>query len=152
MSWIFYFAISFYTRVYFLIFFSNKVFFPCSILHLYLPIIYLNLICWYFIWNQFSLCCFPLMYSFFPVHFGGIPVFDHLNQAFLLFTILLLVFQKYCISKLKKKLSAFFFSVEYSIMLNSYLLVLLFSQKGKRHVYPNVHHSTVYNSQDMEAT
>ena len=27
-----------------------------------------------------------------------------------------------------------------------------FSQKGKRHVYPNVHHSTVYNSQDMEAT
>ena len=26
------------------------------------------------------------------------------------------------------------------------------NQKGKRHVYPNVHHSTVYNSQDMEAT
>ena len=25
-------------------------------------------------------------------------------------------------------------------------------QKGKRHVYPNVHCSTVYNSQDMEAT
>ena len=25
-------------------------------------------------------------------------------------------------------------------------------QKGKRHVYPNVHHSTVYNRQDMEAT
>ena len=25
-------------------------------------------------------------------------------------------------------------------------------QKGKRHVYPNVHRSTVYNSQDMEAT
>ena len=24
--------------------------------------------------------------------------------------------------------------------------------KGKRHVYPNVHRSTVYNSQDMEAT
>ena len=24
-------------------------------------------------------------------------------------------------------------------------------QKGKRHVYPNVHRSTVYNSQDMEA-
>ena len=26
------------------------------------------------------------------------------------------------------------------------------SKKGKRHVYPNVHHSTVCNSQDMEAT
>ena len=26
------------------------------------------------------------------------------------------------------------------------------NQKRKRHVYPNVHHSTVYNSQDMEAT
>ena len=26
------------------------------------------------------------------------------------------------------------------------------SQNWKRHVYPNVHHSTVYNSQDMEAT
>ena len=26
------------------------------------------------------------------------------------------------------------------------------NQKGKRHMYPNVHHSTVYNSQDMEAT
>ena len=26
------------------------------------------------------------------------------------------------------------------------------NQKGKRHVYPNVHHSTVYNSQGMEAT
>ena len=26
------------------------------------------------------------------------------------------------------------------------------NQKGKRHVYPNVHCSTVYNSQDMEAT
>ena len=26
------------------------------------------------------------------------------------------------------------------------------NQKGKRHVYPNVHHSTVCNSQDMEAT
>ena len=26
------------------------------------------------------------------------------------------------------------------------------NQNGKRHVYPNVHHSTVYNSQDMEAT
>ena len=26
------------------------------------------------------------------------------------------------------------------------------NQKWKRHVYPNVHHSTVYNSQDMEAT
>ena len=26
------------------------------------------------------------------------------------------------------------------------------NQKGKRHVYPNVHRSTVYNSQDMEAT
>ena len=26
------------------------------------------------------------------------------------------------------------------------------NQKGKRHVYPSVHHSTVYNSQDMEAT
>ena len=106
MSWIFYFAISFYTRVYFLILFSNKVFFPCSLLHLYLPIIYLNLICWYFIWNEFSVCfCFffPLSYlAFFAMHFGGIPVFDHLNQAFLLFTILLLVFQKYCISKLKK--------------------------------------------------
>ena len=25
-------------------------------------------------------------------------------------------------------------------------------QKGKRHEYPNVHRSTVYNSQDMEAT
>ena len=25
-------------------------------------------------------------------------------------------------------------------------------QTGKRHVYPNVHRSTVYNSQDMEAT
>ena len=25
-------------------------------------------------------------------------------------------------------------------------------QNQKRHVYPNVHHSTVYNSQDMEAT
>ena len=25
-------------------------------------------------------------------------------------------------------------------------------QNGKRHVYPNVHRSTVYNSQDMEAT
>ena len=24
--------------------------------------------------------------------------------------------------------------------------------QGKRHVYPNVHRSTVYNSQDMEAT
>ena len=24
------------------------------------------------------------------------------------------------------------------------------NQKGKRHVYPNVHRSTVYNSQDME--
>ena len=26
------------------------------------------------------------------------------------------------------------------------------NQKGKRHEYPNVHRSTVYNSQDMEAT
>ena len=26
------------------------------------------------------------------------------------------------------------------------------NQKGKRHVYPNVHRSTVYNSQDIEAT
>ena len=26
------------------------------------------------------------------------------------------------------------------------------NQKGKRHVYPNVHRSTVYNSQDMETT
>jgi len=26
------------------------------------------------------------------------------------------------------------------------------NQKGKRHVYPNVHHSAVYNNQDMEAT
>ena len=26
------------------------------------------------------------------------------------------------------------------------------NQKGKRHVYPNVYRSTVYNSQDMEAT
>ena len=26
------------------------------------------------------------------------------------------------------------------------------NQKGKRQVYPNVHRSTVYNSQDMEAT
>ena len=26
------------------------------------------------------------------------------------------------------------------------------NQNGKRHMYPNVHHSTVYNSQDMEAT
>ena len=26
------------------------------------------------------------------------------------------------------------------------------NQKGKRHVYPNVHRSIVYNSQDMEAT
>ena len=26
------------------------------------------------------------------------------------------------------------------------------NQKGKRHLYPNVHRSTVYNSQDMEAT
>ena len=26
------------------------------------------------------------------------------------------------------------------------------NQKGKRPVYPNVHRSTVYNSQDMEAT
>ena len=26
------------------------------------------------------------------------------------------------------------------------------NQTGKRHVYPNVHRSTVYNSQDMEAT
>ena len=26
------------------------------------------------------------------------------------------------------------------------------NQKGKRHKYPNVHRSTVYNSQDMEAT
>ena len=26
------------------------------------------------------------------------------------------------------------------------------NQKGKRHVYPSVHRSTVYNSQDMEAT
>ena len=25
-------------------------------------------------------------------------------------------------------------------------------QNLKRHVYPNVHHSSVYNSQDMEAT
>ena len=24
--------------------------------------------------------------------------------------------------------------------------------RNKRHMYPNVHHSTVYNSQDMEAT
>ena len=24
------------------------------------------------------------------------------------------------------------------------------NQNSKRHVYPNVHHSTVYNSQDME--
>ena len=24
--------------------------------------------------------------------------------------------------------------------------------QGKRHMYPNVHHSTVYNSQDMDAT
>ena len=29
---------------------------------------------------------------------------------------------------------------------------LLGNQKGKRHVYPSVHRSTVYNSQDMEAT
>ena len=26
------------------------------------------------------------------------------------------------------------------------------NQNWKRHIYPNVHHSTVYNSQDMEAT
>ena len=26
------------------------------------------------------------------------------------------------------------------------------NQNWKRHMYPNVHHSTVYNSQDMEAT
>ena len=26
------------------------------------------------------------------------------------------------------------------------------NQNLKRHVYPNVHHSTVYNSQDMKAT
>ena len=26
------------------------------------------------------------------------------------------------------------------------------NQKAKRHVYPNVHRSTVYNTQDMEAT
>ena len=26
------------------------------------------------------------------------------------------------------------------------------NQNGKRHVHPNVHHSTVYNSQGMEAT
>ena len=25
-------------------------------------------------------------------------------------------------------------------------------QNGKKHVYPSVHHSTVYNSQNMEAT
>ena len=28
----------------------------------------------------------------------------------------------------------------------------MYDQKGKRHEYPNVHRSTVYNSQDMEAT
>ena len=37
MSWIFYFAISFDTRVYFLILFFNKVFFLCSILALISP-------------------------------------------------------------------------------------------------------------------
>ena len=26
------------------------------------------------------------------------------------------------------------------------------NQNRKKHMYPNVHHSTVYNSQDMEAT
>ena len=26
------------------------------------------------------------------------------------------------------------------------------NQNVKRHMYPNVHHNTVYNSQDMEAT
>ena len=26
------------------------------------------------------------------------------------------------------------------------------NQNGKKHVYPNVHRSTAYNSQDMEAT
>ena len=30
--------------------------------------------------------------------------------------------------------------------------VIHLKHKWKRHVYPNVHHSTVYNSQDMEAT
>ena len=27
-----------------------------------------------------------------------------------------------------------------------------YARQQKRHMYPNVHHSTVYNSQDMEAT
>ena len=33
-----------------------------------------------------------------------------------------------------------------------YNFVLKKKKMGKRHVYPNVHRSTVYNSQDMEAT
>ena len=32
------------------------------------------------------------------------------------------------------------------------LFLKIFIFKGKRHVYPNGHRSTVYNSQDMEAT
>ena len=30
--------------------------------------------------------------------------------------------------------------------------ITLYARQQKRHMYPNVHRSTVYNSQDMEAT
>ena len=33
-----------------------------------------------------------------------------------------------------------------------YCLIYVDCKEGKRHEYPNVHRSTVYNSQDMEAT
>ena len=32
------------------------------------------------------------------------------------------------------------------------IMITLYERQRKRHVYPNVHHSTVYNNQDMEAT
>ena len=32
------------------------------------------------------------------------------------------------------------------------VMITLYVRQQKRHVYPNVHRSTVFNSQDMEAT
>ena len=30
------------------------------------------------------------------------------------------------------------------------VMITLYARQEKRHMYPNVHHSTVYNSQDMK--
>ena len=80
-----------------------------------------------------------------------------------------LPFQDYYFYYLFKKsvsFDFFYFFIFFNLILffKLYIIVLVLpnikmnphthwgNQKGKRHVYPNVHRSTVYNSQDMEAT